>query len=197
MNPDNDQSFGADYLSQITTKPPKKNLKGIDKRFLIVGGLFLVIIIVVIIAVSAGGSRGLPNAEVLGSRLVGLNSLIDFGKEKDITDPTVQHFVAEVSIVRASDRVQLGKIYGQNQAYGKPSTAALAQESVAKTLEELEAAKTTGQVNELFKEALIEKIKSVVSLLRSSLASAETQTSRQILQTTIDNYEILLERFAN
>lgn len=197
MYPNNNQSLDVDYLNQISTKPPRRGFGGIDKRFVAIGGLLLVIIIVAIVAVASNSSRGLPNAETLGARLTGLNSLIERGKGKDITDPTTMQFVAETSLIRQSDRNQLAKIYGNNQSYSKPSAQAIEQESSKSVIDSLDGAAAAGQVNDLYKKALASKIESLVQLLKASLAEANTVDSQQILQKTIADYETILLRYSD
>ena len=184
----------TDYLNQISQKPPKPGLFQMDKKMLIIGGLVLVIIIVAIVAVIANSGRGMPNAELLGARMSGLSTLVKYGNSTDITDSTVRQMVAEVSLLQASEKNQLAGVFGAS--FSNPSEEVRLQESVSKITAGLDEAKAIGSINSMFKEALIGKIKSVVNLLASILPDVTSQANRDVIQDSIINYSVIIERFS-
>ena len=187
----------TDYLNQISLeeKPSRPSLFQMDKRFLLIGGLVILIIIVAIIALASNSGSSVPNAEVLGARMNGLSTLIKYGQSNAITDAKVNRMVAEFSLLQSGEKYQLSTVFGNNGSFAKPSTAVQAKESTDETTKKLDEAKKLGSINAMYKEALIAKVESVISLLKTTLSDIATQAQQKIIQNAIDNYQLILNRF--
>ncbi len=189
-------STGSDYLNQIATKP-KKSVKLFSGKMLILVAILGVALIIFAVTQIFGGDKGPgKDVEVLSARMTNLQSLVEYGQKNKalITSADTTKTVAELSPTLTSRQNDLTTALSSYKGYAKPDKNVVANESDAQLTTTLDTAKTTGQFNSEYTDAIRAEITSTKQALNDVFSQVKSTASRDALQKTYENLTMLEER---
>jgi hypothetical protein len=186
------------YLEKISAGNAKSKL--LSGKLLVLASIAVVMLVAVAIGSILSGGNQVKNAsgEVLGQRIINLQSLIKYGSDNKVSGSNVTKVMAETSLVLLSRINDLSPYYnsadGKTNSFTTPSEEIIAQYSTTQLTEKLDKAKSNANLNSVYTESLKSSISEMESLVESLYNDSETADLKTALKKTYDNLAELSSR---
>jgi hypothetical protein len=184
------------YLDQIAAPPPKRNLFS-RKIILILGGAIVAVFgAVAVIALINSGQTSNVSGEVLGQRLINLQSLLAYGQKNNAAGSNVNRVIAETNLVVISRVNDLDKFYSTSDksTFRTPGEKVAAQYSDAQLIAKLDEAKANANLEPVLAAALENYLLEIGQYISTLRQDSNNQELRAALEKTYQNFAELRNR---
>lgn len=178
-----------EYLEHISTKPPSK-FSFINRKILIGAIAFVVLLVILIIVTVIVNNRGQSSSGSLSAQLSSFNTLVAYNSSNVVNSSEITKITAEASLVAASAQNQLTNV----TTLPKPSKELLASEAVDTTVDELDMAKSTGNLSQKYTAALLDKLDDILASLEQLRGQVNSDSKRQIVEDVVINFTEIRNR---
>lgn len=179
--------ISADYLNQIAPTAPKRS-RFSRNQFILMGlGAAVVIVLILVAIVSLGGTSNKP-LQTLSARLKSTEIIVN-DSQKQIKSSTLRGLNSNLSIGLVNANRDITPILEKFKITTKSMDAKIvAAESEKPVLDVLENARLNAVYDRTYAREMAYRISTIISLSEEIKLSTSSQSLREFLTTTIDNF---------
>jgi hypothetical protein len=164
----------------------------IDKKVIVIAGLFFALIVALIIMAIVGSSPSLPSGSTLSARYNAFSELVKYNDGGKVVDSGLKKALVEADLVVASSKYQLSKIVTLDAKDG--TVPAGETQDFTTTLNQSIA---SGSFNRQYSTLLINQISKIVLSLQEVRSEITNQTSISTIDSSIQHLTEISNRFTN
>jgi len=187
VNPSNPEA----YLDAISDHTPTKTPFLSGKMLKLVIGVAAALVLVLIISAVVNNFSRARSAEItkLGTKLDNLQGVLQYGQSNLMNNNGTTKITVEIDLVAASRRNELSEIYAISDA----SSSSVNIHNLP-IVDELDAAKARGNLDNAYFTALREHLVDACSQLNILYDAAKTDAQRTVLTKTYNEFQELANR---